>query len=96
MMVNTVNIAAGDYTSGIQKRQIGKRNIGFYCDCGEFVAFGVTDPRASNQIAFACDGPIEFLCPFCNQKQKRIVSEFKDLILTEGNKRIRPHSGQSH
>jgi hypothetical protein len=86
-MVTTINIATGDYTSGIQKRTLGKLNIGVYCDCGEFVAFAVTDTQLANQIALACDGPILFSCPFCHQQQKRVVTEFQNVVLTEGNKR---------
>jgi hypothetical protein len=86
-MVTTIQIAAGDYTSGIQKRALGKLNIGFYCDCGEFVAFAVTEPGPGKEVAFGCDGPILFSCPFCQQQQKRVVTEFHSLVLTEGNKR---------
>jgi hypothetical protein len=86
-MTNTIHIATGDYTSGIQKRTLGKLNISFYCDCGEFVAFAVTDPRAAKRVAFACDGPIQFSCPFCDRQQKRLVTEFHELVLTEHNKR---------
>jgi hypothetical protein len=95
-MVTTINIAAGDYTSGIQKRTLGKLNIGFYCDCGEFIAFAVTEPRLENEVAFACDGPILFSCPFCHRQQKRVVTEFQSLVLMEGNKRRPPHSESSH
>jgi hypothetical protein len=86
-MVTTINIGAGDYTGGIQKRTIGKLNVGVYCDCGEFIAFAVTEPRVMDQVAISCDGPIEFTCPFCKQIQKRVVTQFENVLLTEGNKR---------
>jgi hypothetical protein len=89
-MPTTINIASGDYTHGIQKRDLRKLNIGFYCDCGEFVAFAVTEPRLEKEIAFACDGPLLFLCPFCQEMQKRVVTEFHTLVLTEANKRRPP------
>jgi hypothetical protein len=47
-MVATINIAAGDYTQGIQKRRLNKLNIGFYCDCGEFVVFAVSEPNTKS------------------------------------------------
>ena len=84
----TIHIGAGDYTQGIQKRTLGKRNIGFYCDCGEFVAFAVTDPKVMD-VSLAADGPIQFSCPFCHAHQQRMVNEIHSLILTEGNKRNR-------
>lgn len=86
-MVTNIHIAAGDYTHGIQKRALGKLNIGTYCDCGEFVAFAVTDPLVAKEVAFSCDGPLSFTCPFCKQMQKRVVTEFQNIVLTEGNKR---------
>jgi hypothetical protein len=93
-VVATINIAAGDYTHAIQRRAIGKLNIGFYCDCGQFVAFAVTEQNLP-PVAYACDGPIEFACPFCGQRQKRVVSEFQTLILTEGNKQKRADPGST-
>jgi hypothetical protein len=85
--MDTIHIAAGDYTQGLKKRQIGKLNVGVYCKCGEFIAFAVTDPRMKGKVALACDGPLSFSCPFCHDLQKAVVTEFQELILTEGNKR---------
>jgi hypothetical protein len=87
-MVTNIIIAAGDYSHGIQKRKLGKLNYGTYCECGEFVAFVVyPDPKIADEVAFACDGPISFSCPFCRNMQKRVVTEFESIVLTEGNKR---------
>jgi hypothetical protein len=86
-MGTTINIAAGDYTHGIQKRALNKLNIGFYCDCGEFVAFAVTEQKMKGQVGFAGDGPIQFICPFCHESQTRVVTQFHEIVLTEANKR---------
>jgi hypothetical protein len=90
-MPHTIHIAAGDYTSSLVKRRLGWINAGFYCDnCGEFVAMTVTAPKNEHKVRdvqFACDGPIQFSCPFCQHSQKRIVSEIHHMMLTEGNKR---------
>jgi ribosomal protein L44E len=92
-----IHIAAGDYTHALVKRQIGKTNIGFYCDkCGEFIAMAVSKPKDDhkiNEVQFACDGPLQISCPFCQHPQKHVVSEFRTLRLTEGNKRRPPPAG---
>lgn len=95
-MATTIQIAAGDYTHGIVKRQLGRINIGFYCDkCSEFIALAVSKPEnehATKEIQFACDGALQFSCPFCQHHQKHVVSEFQTLRLTEGKKRKSPQA----
>jgi hypothetical protein len=91
-MPTTIHLASGDYTSSIVKRTLGKLNIGFYCDCGEFIAVSVTEPYMAEQLTFACDGPLQLTCPFCGTSQTRVVTQFEKLILTERNKRSAPRA----
>jgi hypothetical protein len=74
------------------KRQIGKLNIGFYCEkCSEFFALMVVERRHEHvPVEFVADAPQPFECPFCHHHQMREVSEFLRVHLTEGNKRKPP------
>lgn len=93
----TINWRAGDHSHAIQKRQLGRINVGFYCEgCGEFIAFSVVPPHREDKVAhvqYACDGPISFACPFCILAQDRLVSQLETVRLTEGNKRRPPSPG---
>jgi hypothetical protein len=88
-MKSTINIASGDTPNALVKRQLGKTNIGLYCNsCAEFfAAIVLEDGQDPNQLEFKSDGPIAFQCPFCQTLQKRDVSEMGAVRITEGNKR---------
>lgn len=99
-MPTNVNIASGDYTHALQKRQLGKFNIGFYCtNCTEFVAVVVQDAGMADRLkkeVTLVGGPISFVCPFCQHRQERELSEAAQIVLTEGNKRRPPISRSAH
>jgi hypothetical protein len=69
--MTTIHLPPGDYTSHIQKRQLGQLNIGFYCDCGEFFALLVIEPSKSNQITVVGDGRILFTVLWSQAKSSR-------------------------
>jgi hypothetical protein len=87
-MATIINITTGGIPIGTVKRAHGLRNVGFYCNgCLQFVAMAVTpNDGRSGDIEYASDGPIDFLCPYCNKLDARPVSDIAVIVLNEGNK----------
>lgn len=88
--MTTIHIASGDYTHGIVKRTLGKLNCGVYCECGQFVAFAVTESEMKGRVQYICDGPLIFICPFCASRQEFVARHLDEILLTESNKRRSP------
>ena len=88
-MSTKINISAdGTKPHATQKRRLGKRNIGLYCEaCSEFFAVAVLPDGPTPPFEIVSDGIPLFECPMCRHQQRRQTSEIEQIVLTESNKR---------
>jgi hypothetical protein len=84
-----LHITSTDKPYPTVKRRLGIMNAGLYCDkCPEFFAIAIFPPEHSKpDLEFISDGPLLFVCPFCQQTQSRQASDIVQLTLRESTRR---------
>lgn len=69
-------------------RRVGVVNFGVYCQCGEFIALLVSEPRQPPlNVEFVAETPVLIKCPYCQSEQRRQVRQILRVPLTEKNRR---------
>lgn len=88
MQRQVIHITNFDEPLPTPTRRVGVVNFGVYCQCGEFIALLVSEPRQPPlNVEFVAEKPVLIKCPYCQSDQRRQVHQILRVPLTEKNRR---------